>query len=165
MKLLLTINGADEQIEIVTPAPACRFRFGNEAESQADVEYPEPGVYSILLNGRSHDAYVEDTSDFTIVVIDGYRFEIDVNDPRRWQPKRSGAAGEGVVTVVAPMPGKIVRVLVSPGDSIEAGQGIVVVEAMKMQNEMKSPKTGRLLTLSAREGAAVSAGEVLATIG
>jgi biotin carboxyl carrier protein len=62
------------------------------------------------------------------------------------------------------MPGKIVRVLAAVGDMVEAGQGVVVVEAMKMQNEMKAPRAGRVVTLSAREGASVSAGEVLATI-
>ncbi|MBZ5578441.1 MAG: hypothetical protein LAP40_17905 [Acidobacteriia bacterium] len=63
------------------------------------------------------------------------------------------------------MPGKVVRVLVVPGDAVEAGQGLMVVEAMKMQNEMKASRAGRVLTVSAKEGATVTAGEVLATIG
>jgi biotin carboxyl carrier protein len=62
------------------------------------------------------------------------------------------------------MPGKVVRVLVAPGDTVEAGQGLLVVEAMKMQNEMKASRAGRILTVAAREGATVSAGEILATI-
>ena len=62
------------------------------------------------------------------------------------------------------MPGKVVRVLVAPGDQVEAGQGLVVVEAMKMQNEMKASLAGRVATVPAREGATVAAGEVLATI-
>jgi biotin carboxyl carrier protein len=62
------------------------------------------------------------------------------------------------------MPGKVVRVLVALGDQVEAGQGIVVVEAMKMQNEMKAAKAGRVMTLAAAPGATVNAGEILAAI-
>ena len=76
---------------------------------------------------------------------------------------RPGAAG--VQTVTAPMPGKVVRVLARPGDEVAAGQGLLVVEAMKMQNEMKTPRAGKVLSMPAKEGATVAAGEVLATIG
>jgi biotin carboxyl carrier protein len=124
----------------------------------------EPGVYSILLEGHSYDARVERTARVLIVVIDGYRFEIDVRDPRRWSRKGRGRAGEGVETLVAPMPGKVVRVLVAAGDVVEAGQGILVVEAMKMQNELKASRAGRVAAVHAREGATVAAGEALATI-
>jgi biotin carboxyl carrier protein len=62
------------------------------------------------------------------------------------------------------MPGKVVRVLVAQGDLVEAGQGIAVVEAMKMQNELKAPRGGRIASLSTHEGATVAAGEVLAVI-
>jgi biotin carboxyl carrier protein len=62
------------------------------------------------------------------------------------------------------MPGKVVRVLVAPGDAVEAGQGLLVVEAMKMQNEMKAVRAGRVLTVHTKEGATVAAGEVLATV-
>ena len=62
------------------------------------------------------------------------------------------------------MPGKVVRVLVSEGEQVEAGAGLVVVEAMKMQNELKSPKTGRVVRIAAQPGATVNAGEVLVTI-
>jgi len=124
----------------------------------------EPGVYSVLLNGRSYEARVEDGDDCVIVFIDGHRFEIEIQDPRRWS-RRAGRRGvEGRLNIAAPMPGKVVRVLVAQGDTVEAGQGLLVVEAMKMQNEMKAPKAGRVVSLTAREGATVAAGEVLAAI-
>ena len=163
MKLQLTINGAEDEIEILAPGPACRFRWGG-AERAANVEMAEPGVYSVLLEGRSYDARVERTARALVVVIDGYRFEIDVRDPRRWSRKGRGRAGEGVETLVAPMPGKVVRVLVAAGDVVEAGQGILVVEAMKMQNELKASRAGRVAAVHAREGATVAAGDALATI-
>jgi biotin carboxyl carrier protein len=165
MKLRLLRNGTEDQIEVLTPAPQCRFRIGGGPEREAQVEIPEPGVYSILMDGRSYDARVEETpAGAVVVVIDGFRFEIEVRDPRRWLRKSGAGSGEGLRSLTAPMPGKVVRVLASAGDPVEAGQGIVVVEAMKMQNEIKAPRAGRVLAIHAREGVTVAAGEVLATI-
>jgi biotin carboxyl carrier protein len=165
MKLWLIANGAERSMEILAPAPTCRFRLAGEAERTAQVELAEPGVYSILMDGRSYDARVEERPSGVVVVIDGYRFEIEVRDPRRWSRRAGGAGAEGIQSIAAPMPGKVVRVLVAPGDAVEAGQGLVVVEAMKMQNEMKASRAGRVLTVAVKEGATVAAGEVLATIG
>jgi len=164
MKLPITINGTDQSVEILTPAPACRFRFGAGPECSADVQTPEPGVYSVLWESRVYEARVEEMPEGLVVVIDGVRFEIQVRDPRRWIPQSSARAGEGHQAVVAIMPGKVVRVLVAPGDEVEAGQGLVVVEAMKMQNEMKAGRAGRVLAVPAAEGATVAPGEVLVTL-
>jgi biotin carboxyl carrier protein len=164
MKRALTINGAENRIRILAPAPACRFQLGDAPERDAHVASPAPGLYSVLMDGRSYDAFVEETPAGLVVWIDGGRFAIDVRDPRRWSRKTGGRGAEGVQTIVSPMPGKVVRVLVGPGDPVEPGQGLVVVEAMKMQNEMKSTRAGKVLTVAAREGATVAAGEILATI-
>jgi biotin carboxyl carrier protein len=164
VKLQLKINGADTGLELLAPPPGCRFRFDGGAERQAQVETAEPGVYSVLMDGRSYEARVEATGRGLVVVIDGHRFEVDVSDPRGWSRKAAGPDAGGAETVAAPMPGKVVRVLVAAGDTVEAGQGLVVVEAMKMQNELKAGRAGRVATLPAREGATVAAGEVLATI-
>jgi len=165
MKLSVTVNGAASDIEILTAAPACRFRIGDAPESLAEVAVPEPGVYSVLLDGRAYDARVEeDPGGILVVVIDGFHFEIAVRDPRRYTQKAGGSAGEGIQSVTAPMPGRVVRVLVSPGETVEAGRGLVVVEAMKMQNELKAPRAGKVLTVPAKEGATVLAGEILATL-
>jgi biotin carboxyl carrier protein len=165
MKLSVRMGGREEHIEMLAPAPDCRFRIADGPERAAAVENPEPGVYSVLIDGRSYDARVEETAGPLVVVIDGYRFEIEVRDPRRRSRHAGGHGGEGVQTVAAPMPGKVVRVLAAVGDEVTAGQGLLVVEAMKMQNEMKAPRAGKVLSLAAREGATVAAGEVLATIG
>jgi len=164
MKLVIQINGAARELEILEPGPNCRYRFAQAAERTANVELPEPGAYSILTNGRVYEARVEETPAGLVVLVDGHRFEIDVQDPRRWRSKAAGGGGEGVAAVRAPMPGKVVRVLVAAGDSVAAGQGLVVVEAMKMQNEMKAPRAGRIIKIAVEAGSAVSAGEVLATI-
>jgi len=162
MKLHLKIGAREEEIEILTPAPACRFRFAG-VEREAAVELVEEGVYSVLLEGRSYDARVERTARATVVVIDGHRFEIQVRDPRRWF-RQSLRGGQGIETLMAPMPGKVVRVLAAEGQAVEAGQAILVVEAMKMQNELKAARAGRVAAIHAREGATVSAGDPLAII-
>jgi biotin carboxyl carrier protein len=165
MKLSLVVNGTEDSIEVLALAPACRFRTGDNDEREAQVEAPEPGVYSVLLDGRSYEARVEERpGGGVVVVIDGYRFEIEVHDPRRWTRKSGGRGDEGIQRVTAPMPGKVVRVLISPGDAVEPGQGLLVVEAMKMQNELKATRPGKVIAVPAKEGATVAAGEVLATI-
>jgi biotin carboxyl carrier protein len=165
MKLTVEIDGATLPLELDREGETWRFQLDGAPPRQALVSEAEPAVYSVLLDGRSYDARVEETADRLAVVIAGRRFEIDVRDPRRWS-RKSGAAGiEGRFHVIAPMPGKVVRVLVAAGDTVAAGQGLLVVEAMKMQNEMKASRPGRVLAVSAREGATVTAGEVLATIG
>ena len=164
MKLELTLNGKASQIELLADAPDCRFRLGDGPERAAQVEVPVPGIYSVLMEGRVYDAWVEETPTGLVIVIDGYRFEAEVRDPRRFRRQARGRGGDGIQSLRAPMPGKVVRVLAAPGDEVQAGQGVVVVEAMKMQNELKAPRGGRMLTVPVREGATVAAGDVLATI-
>jgi len=156
MKLDLIINGREDSIEI----SAGRFRFGDGPELDVSVETPQPGVYSVLLDGRSYLARVEEG----VVTVNGFRYEIEVRDPRRWSRQSRGGAHAGAQDIKASMPGKVVRVLVAVGDAVEAGQGIVVVEAMKMQNEMKAPRAGTVIGISAKVGGTVTAGEVLATV-
>jgi biotin carboxyl carrier protein len=99
------------------------------------------------------------------VVLRGLAYDITIVDPRRLRSGRTSTGQDhGEVEIVSPMPGKIVRVLVEPGAQVELGAGIVVVEAMKMQNEMKSPKAGVVISIKTEAGATVSAGEVLAVI-
>ena len=90
---------------------------------------------------------------------------VEVRDPRSLRSRQGGAQDEkGPRKIVAPMPGRVVRLLVAEGAEVEAGQGIVVVEAMKMQNEIKSPKKGMVKKITASEGAAVNSGDVLAVV-
>jgi biotin carboxyl carrier protein len=92
------------------------------------------------------------------------RYAAQLRDPRSLRSRVTADDGKGPRKLLAPMPGKIVRVLVAESAEVEAGQGIVVVEAMKMQNEIKSPKKGVVRKLVAAEGAAVNAGDVLAVV-
>jgi biotin carboxyl carrier protein len=132
----------------------------------ADALEISPGNFSILLNGHSCTVHVEETGE-TLRVLTGPReFVVTIRDPRLWRRNRSAAAqAEGRQNVLASMPGKVVRVLAKAGDSVKAGQGLLVVEAMKMQNEIRSPKSGTIERLLVSEGQAVNAGELLAIVG
>ena len=120
----------------------------------------EPGVYLVVTGGRSYEVRVDGGS----VSACQRTFRVEVVDPRRWNRDRNHRQADGVQPVAASMPGKVVRVLVSPGDLVEAGQGLIVVEAMKMQNELKALRAGRVATMTAAPGDTVNAGEILATI-
>jgi biotin carboxyl carrier protein len=127
---------------------------------EPDVIEVEPGVYSVIVGLSSWEVRVAGDE----VTIGGHSFQIENEDPRRW--KRSSRAGDthGHASIAAAMPGKIVRVLVAVGDQVVTGQGILVVEAMKMQNELKAPRDGRVTAIEVRENDSVNAGAVLATI-
>jgi len=122
-----------------------------------------PHTFSVLLLGESHQIRIAPRPDGTLTVYSGLaEYQAEVSDPRLWRGRRHAALEvEGRQQITAPMPGKVVRVLVQEGDAVEAGRGLLVVEAMKMQNEIRSPKSGRVEKLFAREGLAVNAGDVL----
>ena len=136
------------------------YRLGDR-EGQISVVEVEPGVYSVLRDGRSYEVRAVDGR----VWIAGERFEVEIDDPRAPRKQQGGAAAGGQRTLKAAMPGKVVRLLVHAGDEVTAGQGIAVMEAMKMQNEVKSPVDGKVLSVAVQEGAAVAGGDTIAVIG
>ena len=125
-----------------------------------------PGVYSILIDGMSHEVRVAPGPGGSLTLQTGnHEFTAEIADPRAWRGRKHGhVEAEGRQQVLAPMPGKVVRLLVHAGEEVKVGQGLLVVEAMKMQNEVRSPKTGKVERLLAKEGQPVNAGEVLAWI-
>jgi biotin carboxyl carrier protein len=125
-----------------------------------------PNTFSILLGGQSFEISVTPSTDGKLKLQAGSReFIAEVIDPRAWSGRRHGSVeAEGRQQIVAPMPGKVVRLLVKAGDRVEAGQGLLVVEAMKMQNEIRSPKSGVVERVLAKEGQPVNAGDVLCAV-
>ncbi len=160
MKVEVKVEGRPVALELEQQGSA-EWAINGRAASVIEVE---AGIYSVLLEGRSFEARIEKAGDGWAVILGGRRYVLEVNDPRRLRQRREGILGAARQRVASPMPGKVVRVLVAQGDEVEAGQGLLVVEAMKMQNEVKAPKAGRVATLAAQPGAAVAAGEVLAVI-
>lgn len=164
MTFNVQIDDTSTRLEVERHGDYCRFRLGDQPERQAQLTEVEPGIYSILLDGRSYEAHAEIGNDCAWITIRGHRFRVAITDPRRWSTKRAGSHGHEREQIIAPMPGKIVRLLVEPGQAVEAGQGIVVMEAMKMQNELKAHRTGRVAAIPVHAGDTVSAGAIVATI-
>lgn len=131
---------------------------------EADAANIGSGAYSFLIAGRSVEVHVDAIGPGLLISSGGREFIASVIDPRRYRKAGSAILAEGRQQVTASMPGKVIRVLVKAGDLVAAGQGIVVVEAMKMQNEVKSPKAGSIEKLLVVEGQAVNAGDALAVV-
>ncbi len=166
MKYEIIIDGARRSVEFAAPGNnSSRMKFTVDGRLvEACAVRISSGVYSILLGGRSLEVTTEENSNGLLVRANGREFQVEVIDPRIWRRGRgAGIELEGRQQVVAPMPGKIVRVLVAAGQHVDAGQGLLVIEAMKMQNEVRAPKSGTIEKL-AREGQTVNAGEVLAVV-
>jgi biotin carboxyl carrier protein len=131
-----------------------------EPESKADVMEVEPGIYSVILDGCSYEVAATGSE----IEMGGERFQVEVEDPRKWNPAGLSRKAEGREAIKAPMPGKVVRILVAAGDEVKAGQGLVVLEAMKMQNEMRAPRGGRVVSVAVKDHEAVNAGSILVTM-
>jgi biotin carboxyl carrier protein len=132
---------------------------------QIDAVLARPDVLSLLIEGKAYEIKRERTAADVHLWIGSSRYAVELRDPRSLRSRHAASGDDaGPRKLVAPMPGKVVRVLVAEKAAVEAGQGLVVVEAMKMQNEIKSPKPGVVQRLLVAEGAAVNAGDVLAIV-
>lgn len=167
MKLHATI--ADHRTDILIQDDGSRVRaelYGRGYE--LDVREAGVGGYVLIVDGKVFDCRVEgrpDSGKPIDVIVGATQYSVALVDPKRLRGAPNAVThADEAARIVAPMPGKVVRVLVNAGDRVEADAGIVVVEAMKMQNEMKSPKTGTVVALNADVGATVNAADVLAVI-
>ena len=171
MKLSAEIAGTEHALELQRDGERVVAAIdGRRYELEA--RELEPGVYLLHRGARVYECRVRSvdaaggSSEVDIEVDIGQQvFEITLIDPKRLRSSQSaGAQTDGSARITAPMPGRVVRVLVELGAHVEAGAGLVVVEAMKMQNEMKSPKAGVVASLNAEPGLTVDAGDVLVVI-
>lgn len=165
MKVNVDIDGAILPFEWFEDDDQVRFRLDGSEEHNGSLIEVEPGIYSVLLGGRSFEVKVVADSQGSLYVDIGARhLAIRIIDPRLSPTGTRGTRRDGPQPLRAPMPGRVVRLLAAEGDAVQAGQGLIVVEAMKMQNEMKSPKDGRLIKMNASEGGTVAAGDILAVV-
>ncbi|MGA2899238.1 MAG: biotin/lipoyl-containing protein [Candidatus Acidiferrales bacterium] len=166
MKCEIELDGKLRSVEVMHSGERARWTIDG-SELDADAVEVSPGIYSILIGGKSLEARVEAKGDSQLrVTVASREYEATIRNSRKWKRDRAaGAEAEGRQQVTTPMPGKIVLVLMKTGDAVDAGQGIVVVEAMKMQNEIRSPKSGTVERLLVVAGQTVNAGEVVAIVG
>ena len=165
MKLEVRIGTVTRLMEIERTGQNQFIVGGKEESGQIDAVEVATNTYSILINGQAFEAIVVPTPEGERVHCGGREFHAIVSDPRAWQRERSARfETEGQQRIIAPMPGKVIRILVSAGQAVGADQGLVVVEAMKMQNEIRAPRAGTVDRVFIREGQAVAAGEALVTL-
>jgi biotin carboxyl carrier protein len=165
MKFEVHVAGKTRIVDLEREAGRWRATLDDESVVADAVEIT-PNTFSILFAGQSFEISVTPSKNGQVKLQAGTQeFSAEVIDPRAWSGRRHGGVeAEGRQQITAPMPGKVVRVLVKTGDRVEAGQGLLVVEAMKMQNEICSPKSGVVEKVFACEGQAVNAGEALCII-
>jgi len=162
----VSIDGTVYRLDLELDRAARRWRcLLDGRELQIDAVLAQPDVLSILIDGRSCQIRRERLASGLGIWVGEQLYAAEVSDPRSFRSRKARAdGGKGPRPLLAPMPGKVVRFLAAENSAVEAGQGVVVVEAMKMQNEVKSPKKGIVLKLAVAEGAAVNAGDVLAIV-
>ena len=130
-----------------------------------ELREPEPGCYLFFRDAEVHECRVTKSHEGFDVGLHERNYAVAIVDPKRL---RSGTDSDrhhhGLAEIIAPMPGKVVRVQIEAGASVEKGAGLIVVEAMKMQNEMKSPRAGVVVSINVKPGDTVNAGDVLAIV-
>jgi len=160
----VNIDGKNYKLDLERGEKGWRCHLDGR-EIQLDAVLTRRDVLSVLISGKAYEIKREQTATDLHLWVGPVRYAAEVRDPRSLRGRKgSGSDEAGPKKLIAPMPGKVVRVLVSQNEQVEAGQGILVMEAMKMQNEIKSPKKGVVQKIVASEGTSVNPGDVLAVV-
>jgi biotin carboxyl carrier protein len=163
MMFAVQIGERIRQLELAPADSGWRLRLDGEP-LPADAAIVRPGLISLLLDGHSFTfTWARDAQGMVWIAGGGREWQAEARDPRQLLARRH-AEPTGRARLTAPMAGKVVKVLAEPGAEVDSGQGIVVLEAMKMQNEVRSPKRGTLKLLAVAAGNTVAANQLLAEI-
>ncbi|HJV23189.1 MAG TPA: biotin/lipoyl-containing protein [Holophagaceae bacterium] len=167
-----TLIVGKEQVEVeLTHLDGVDTLIWNGEATAVDILEVEPGSYSVIMGNRSVDVRLDaakhpdpDLHAFRASLYDG-AYEFALQDPRKALLAAAGGAGAAGGILTAPMPGKVVKLLVKEGDKVEEGQSLLILEAMKMQNEFKSPSSGVVAKLHVAEGGTVETAQTMVTLG
>ncbi len=167
MKLNAQISDEKFEVEVKTRDGRV-FAKVDGRRYELEASNPEPNIYLLKHNGKIYEVFVspeDGNNGASTIRVGTQEFVIDLTDPKRLRGTGSDdVAADGVVEIKTAMPGKVVRILLGENSEVSAGEGVVIVEAMKMQNEMKSPKDGVIKEVKFSEGDTVNAGDVLVVI-
>ncbi|MGH7731220.1 MAG: biotin/lipoyl-containing protein [Candidatus Eiseniibacteriota bacterium] len=163
MKLWVTLDGRDEEVEFHAHGEHLWLDVAGRRLAADFHRLPDGEVYSLLVNGRSYEVRVVHSGDVVEVTTRGTTLPVEVRHPLEKFVLSSlrAAGGGGGETITAPMPGIVVAIRVQPGERVEPGQPVAVVEAMKMQNELLAQRGGVVSEVLVTERATVGAGQVL----
>ena len=166
MRYVASLEGAEHEIEVEElAADSFAIRFGSQ-RFEADLRKVGPVSFSVIINNRSYDFDVVRDGEETVVASRSGSTRLTVVDSARRGARATGKRREkaGRAEIKAAMPGRIVNVLVAVGDEVKANQGIVVIEAMKMENEVKSPKAGKVVEVKVVAGQTVEKGGLMIVV-
>ena len=159
----IAVDGKSYRLDLSQGAGRWSCRVDGR-EVEVDAVLARPNVLSLRIGNRAYEVKCERVGGDVHIWVGSQRFAVDVRDPRSRRGRTRAVDNHGPKKLTAPMPGKVVRILLTQGTEVEAGAGVLVVEAMKMQNEIKSPKKGTIQKILVSEGTAVNAGDVLAIV-
>jgi biotin carboxyl carrier protein len=162
MKYVVTVNG--EELEVMLEGST--VRLGDVDAEVHLVEIEGTPLWMAMIGGRVHRVLARrgNAAGQYTIHLDGFRFEVEALDERTRAIRQlagSAAKPAGPTSLAAPMPGLVVRVLIQVGDRVQAGQGVVVIEAMKMENELRASTAGVVRSVPVKAGSAVEKGAVL----
>jgi acetyl/propionyl-CoA carboxylase alpha subunit len=165
VKYVVTLGGTSEVVEISGGDGHYQLTIGDR-RWEVDGRPSAAGIYSLLIGGVSHVAAVADRDGTRVVDVGGATYEVLVEEQTRWIIRtHGGTSGSGRgQTLVAPLPGKITHIAVRPGEQVQAGDTLVVIEAMKMENEFKASVAGTVVEVRVQPGQAVNPGDTLVVI-
>lgn len=165
MKYLTTINDKTYTIEINDERHVTVDGKRYEIDLMA---FTTQNLYSLIIDHKSYEAFVETEAEDWRVLMRGDLYEAKVIDERAARLAKSAGSASGPVgdfNLKAPMPGLVVSVVVAEGQAVQKGDILVILESMKMQNELKSPRDGTVLRIKARAGDSVEQNQVMLTVG
>jgi biotin carboxyl carrier protein len=162
MKYEITIGETTRLVDVEATGDG-RYRVAWDGEThEIDLLRPTPEAYQMLIDGESWEAGAVPVEGGYLVDVMGLSTQVGVIDPRRKALRLAAGAQSGLIATQ--MPGRVVRILARVGDEVKKGQPVLVVEAMKMENEMKSPIAGIISEILVSEGQAVEAGTKLVRV-
>jgi biotin carboxyl carrier protein len=159
----ITIDGKNYRLDLNRADGRWSCRLDGR-DFEIDAILTRPDVLSLRIGNLAYEVKSERLANDLHLWVGSTCFAVEVRDPRSLRGRTRAGDDHGPRKITAPMPGKVVRLLVREGEEVEPGRGVAVVEAMKMQNEIKSPKKGTIQKVLVSEGAAVNAGDVLAIV-
>jgi biotin carboxyl carrier protein len=166
MNYHVTLDGQEHVVAVDEIEPDVYRLVVDGKEQLVDAQKTGQAVYSLLTDGRSYEATVTERTDGFAITIEGDFYDMTVVDERRRAlTRQAGKVASGTQVIAAQMPGKVMAILVEAGQEVKAGDGLIVIEAMKMENEIKSPVDGEVKEVAVQEGTAVESGQRLLVVG
>ncbi len=167
MKYYAEVGGENLELEVEERAEDLEVRVANKTMLANLQRVSAPSLYSLILDNESHEVFVDEREGNYVVLIAGEQYTVKIQDERTRRLAAVSAQArpqEDEIVIKAPMPGLVVSLAVAPGDVVNKGQGLVVLEAMKMQNELRAPRQATVKSVNVQQGARVENGRVLVVL-